>query len=177
MSYIRLMLRPLALILALLLAACSGDLTETAPLNPHAERDLAAVRLDPDTATTMLNGYRATLGLNPVRLDPGLVIVAQRQADAMVAANKMSHDVAGPFPSRLAAAGVSSGEAGENIGAGYYTLAEAMAAWKHSPGHDANLRIASATRFGIAIAKDPSTHYGAYWAMAVAAEPPALATK
>jgi hypothetical protein len=28
-----------------------------------------------------------------------------------------------------------------------------------------------ATRLGIAIAKDPRTHYGVYWAMELAAEP------
>jgi uncharacterized protein YkwD len=89
----------------------------------------------------------------------------------MIAKNQMSHDVAGGFASRLAAANVDATEAGENLGGGYYSLNEAMTGWETSPDHDANLRIANATRFGIAIAKDPRTHYGVYWAMEMAAEP------
>jgi len=85
----------------------------------------------------------------------------------------MSHDVSGSFASRLAASGVATAEAGENLGAGYRSVAEAMDGWRHSPEHDANLRLARVTRFGIALAKDATTEYGIYWAMVVAAEPPA----
>ena len=48
---------------------------------------------------------------------------------------------------------------------------EALAGWRTSAGHDANLLMPGATRFGIALAKNPSAGYGAYWAMEVAAEP------
>ena len=98
--------------------------------------------------------------------------MAQRQADAMVAANGMSHNVAGGFASRLAAAGVGASEAGENLGGGYYSVQEAMTGWRNSPEHDANLRLAAATRMGVAIAKDPSTEYKVYWALELAGEPP-----
>ena len=43
--------------------------------------------------------------------------------------------------------------------------------WRKSPGHDANLRMKEATRFGIALAKDPQTRYRAWWALVVAGEP------
>ena len=46
-----------------------------------------------------------------------------------------------------------------------------MTGWRNSPEHDANLLMKNATRLGIAIAKDPHTHYGVYWAMELAAEP------
>jgi len=72
----------------------------------QALRALAAVRVDPAGAATMLSAYRLSHGLGPVRLDPALNAMAQRQADAMVAANEMSHDAAGSFSSRLAAAGM-----------------------------------------------------------------------
>jgi uncharacterized protein YkwD len=163
-------MRRLALTFCLFLAACGADV-DGGPLNPNAGRDLAAVRLDPAQALASLNAYRARSGLKPARLDPALMLMAQRQADAMAAGNRMSHDIGGSFPSRLAAAGVDATEAGENLGGGYYSLAEAMTGWETSPEHDANLRIANATRFGIAIAKDPRTHYGVYWAMEMAAEP------
>ena len=134
-------------------------------------RSIAAVRLDPGTALADLNGYRASHGLSPVRLDPSLTAMAQRQAEAMAAANQVSHEVAGSFSARLTAAGVATREAGENLGAGYRSVAEAMDGWRGSPAHDANLLLPRATRFGIALAKDPSTDYGVYWAMVIAADP------
>jgi uncharacterized protein YkwD len=163
--------RFLAISVVLALAGCMGDALDSGPINPHAARDVAAVHLEPAAAAAALTAYRASHGLGPVRLDPALTAMAQRQADGMVARNEMSHNVAGSFASRLAAAGVDTTEAGENLGGGYYSLDEAMSGWRHSPEHDANLLIRNATRFGIAIAKDPRTHYGVYWAMEMAAEP------
>ena len=160
-----------AVLAALLISACSSAPPRQAA-SAAAERSIAAVRLDPAEALADLNSYRAGLGLAPVRLDPALTAMSRNQAGAMVAANQMSHDVKGSFLSRLAAVGVVTSEAGENLGAGYRSLAEAMDGWRHSPEHDANLRLARVTRFGIALAKDPTTQYGVYWAMVVAADPP-----
>jgi uncharacterized protein YkwD len=89
----------------------------------------------------------------------------------MVAGNTLSHTVAGGFAARLAASGVDTTEAGENLGGGYYSLDEAMVGWRGSPEHDANLRIKNATRIGIAIAKDARTRYRVYWALELAADP------
>jgi hypothetical protein len=38
-------------------------------------------------------------------------------------------------------------------------------------GHDANLRMKEATRYGIALSKDPRTSYRVWWALVIAAEP------
>jgi uncharacterized protein YkwD len=160
-----------ALFLPLALAGCVGDAVDTGPVDPYATREIAAVHLDPSAAAAALNAYRASHGLGATRLDPELTAMAQRQADAMVAGNKLSHDVAGSFTSRLTASGVDTAEAGENLGAGHYSLEEAMTGWRNSPEHNANLLMPKATRLGIAIAKDPRTHYGVYWAMELAAEP------
>jgi uncharacterized protein YkwD len=97
--------------------------------------------------------------------------MAERQAQAMAASGTMSHEVAGAFSSRLAASGIKS-TAGENLGEGYMSFDEAFSGWRSSAGHDANLLMPDATRFGIALAKNPSADYGAYWAMMVAAEQP-----
>ncbi len=97
--------------------------------------------------------------------------MAQRQADAMARANTLSHDAAGSFASRVHAAGLDAARAAENLGGGYYSTAEAFAGWRASSGHDANLRMKEATRFGIALAKDPQTRYRAWWALVVAGEP------
>jgi uncharacterized protein YkwD len=159
-----------ALAAGLALAAC-GEARRAERLDPRLARPLAAVRLDSVAATAMLTAWRREHGLGPVRLDPALNAMAQRQADSMVAANDMSHGIAGSLAARLAAAGVRASEAGENLGEGYFSTGEAMRGWQNSPGHNANLLLPKATRFGIAIAKDPHTSYGVYWTLIVAAEP------
>ncbi len=128
------------------------------------------LELDPVAATAELNAYRAEKGLNPLRLDPALTTMAERQARAMAESGTMSHDVAGSLSARLAASGINA-PTGENLGAGYMSFDEALAGWRASPGHDANLLMSGATRFGIALAKNPRDAYGAYWAMEVGAEP------
>ncbi len=161
---------------SLALAGCAGEPEPrlTHRLSPQA---IAAVRLDPNAAVSALNAYRASKGLKTVRLDPAMTAMAERQAKAMATGNVLSHDVAGAFPARLAESGIDTWKAGENLGGGYMSLAEAMTGWRESAGHDANLLIPEATRFGIAIAKNPDTQYGVYWAMEIAAEPASLATQ
>ena len=160
------------LILPLFLAACASEVVEGPP---PSRQLLDAVRLDPAEAVRWLNAYRAGAGLGAVRLDDEFGALAQAQADAMAAADHMSHDVNGNFASRLASAGVRVGEAGENVCAGYYSTDEAMAAWRASPEHDANLRMASARRFGIGLGKNPKSRYGAFWAMAIGSPAPEAA--
>ena len=157
-----------ALAAASLLAACSEE--PLAPIDSRLGRQLENVRLDPVAAESAINAYRRERGLKPLRLDPALTAMAQRQADAMVAGDALSHTVGGAFTTRLAAAGIAATEAGENLGAGYFTLDDAMAGWRGSAEHDANLRMAGFTRMGVAIAKSPRTHYGVYWALELAAD-------
>ncbi|HZZ60829.1 MAG TPA: CAP domain-containing protein [Roseiarcus sp.] len=160
----------LAGLAALALAGCAGEPEPrlTHRLSPQA---IGAVRLDPNAAVSALNAYRGSRGLKAVRLDPALTAMAERQAKAMAAGDVLSHDVAGAFPARLAESGIDTWKAGENLGGGYMSLAEAMTGWRESHAHDANLLIPEGTRFGIAIAKNPDTQYGVYWAMEIAAEP------
>ena len=148
---------------------------EPRPLYRPSATTLAKVQLDPVAATAKLNGYRAEKGINPLRLDSALTAMAERQARAMAQSGTMSHDVAGSFSARLAASGINA-PTGENLGAGYMSFDEVLAGWRASPGHDANLLMPGATRFGIALATNPSAGDGAYWAMEVAAEPRTGAT-
>jgi hypothetical protein len=164
----------ISLVAALAVAGCGGAPLRTGPIDARVLRSLANVHVDPAAATASLTAYRASRGLGPVRLDPALTAMAQRQADAMAAANMLSHDVGGSFFSRLAAAGVETTRAAENVGGGYYSTEEALAGWRNSPEHNANLLMPQATRFGIAIAKDARTEFRVYWAMEVAAEPEKL---
>lgn len=159
------------LALSCLLAACAGDPRREGPLDPRAVEKLAAVSLDPASAGRILNAYRTSQGLGPLRPDPRLMAMAQRQADAMAAKNTLSHDAGGSFGSRVEAAGIDSARAAENLGGGYYSTEEAFAGWRQSSGHNANLLMKEATRYGIALAKDPRTTYRAWWVLVVAAEP------
>ncbi len=155
----------------LALAGCAAESPEPRLTHARSAAAIAAVRLDPAAAVAALNTYRAGKGLRPVRLDPALTAMAERQAKAMATGNVLSHGVAGAFPTRLAESGIDTSKAGENLGGGYMSLAEAMTGWRESPAHDANLLITEGTRFGIAIAKNPDTQYGVYWAMEIADEP------
>ena len=103
-----------ALFAALTLAGCGEEPLQTGPIDARVMRLVASAHVDPAAAVAKLNAYRVSRGLGPVRIDPALAAMAQRQADAMVAGNALSHDVGGSFPSRLAAAGVDTTEAGEN---------------------------------------------------------------
>ena len=154
-----------------MLAACAAVPPESRPAHRLSAGAIAAVRLDPAAAAAALNAYRAGKGLKPVRLDPALAAMAERQAMAMAAGNVLSHDVAGAFPARLAASGIDAWKAAENLGGGYMSLAEAMTGWRESSAHNANLLMPEASRFGIAIAKNPDTQYGVWWAMEIAADP------
>lgn len=155
---------------ALVLASCAGA-PPTAPLSPGSLEKLAAVRLDSAQAGRILNAYRAERGLGAVRLDPALTAMAQRQADAMARGNALSHDVGGRFTARVHAAGIDSARVAENLGGGAYSTTEVFEDWRKSSGHNANLLMREATRFGIALAKSPNTTYRAWWALVVAAEP------
>ena len=158
--------RRAALFGPLFLASCASE----PPVSPVSRRALDAARLDRTAALAWLNAYRAKAGLGAVALDPELNALAERQAQAMADADRLSHDVNGSFSSRLAASRLRVREAGENVCAGYFSTEAAMQSWADSPEHDANLRLKSATRFGLALAKNPASRWGAFWAMAVASD-------
>jgi uncharacterized protein YkwD len=105
-----------------------------------------------------------------VALDPSLMKLAQEQAQAMAARNKMDHDVARPFKARISGSGYDAKIAAENISAGYHTIAEAFSGWRDSPHHRANMLLKGATRMGIAAAYSPKSKYKVFWAL-ILAEP------
>jgi uncharacterized protein YkwD len=163
--------RALVLALALAgLAACAGG--ELPSGEPSFYRNLAqpGAELDAAAAASMLSGYRANNGLPPVTLDPDLMRLADQQARAMVARDRLSHEAGGPFTARLRNAGYRSATAAENISAGYYTLAEAFSGWRDSRPHNANMLLKGATRMGIAAIYAPGSKYKVFWTL-ILAEP------
>jgi uncharacterized protein YkwD len=130
----------------------------------------AEAELDAAAAASMISGYRANNGLTAVTIDPELMKLADTQARAMAARDKMDHNVIQDFGERLKGAGYKSTVAAENIGAGYHTLAEAFSGWRDSPPHRRNMLLEGASRIGIAAAYSPKSKYRVFWALILAGD-------
>jgi uncharacterized protein YkwD len=118
----------------------------------------------------LINAERARCGLAPLRIQPILVQVAEAQSHDMVARDFYSHvnpDGMGPCE-RFDRAGYVWSWCGENIGAGYHTLAEAFSGWRDSASHRANMLLKGATRIGIAAVYTPTSKYKVYWTLILA---------
>jgi len=152
------------------LAACAQGGLPTG--QPSFYRNLAqsGATLDAAAAASMVSGYRANNGLPAVAVDPQLMALANEQANAMAARNRVSHQTGGAFTTRLRKAGYRSKTAAENVSAGYHTLAEAFSGWRDSPPHRANMLLKGATRMGIAAVYAPGTKYKVFWTL-ILAEP------
>jgi cysteine-rich secretory family protein len=118
------------------------------------------------TAQAAISLYRHDHGLAAVTPDPRLMRLAVEQARAMAKAGVMEHDVDRPFQVRIVS--YDPDVAVENIAAGTTSFSATLELWKHSPGHDANLRRAGVTRFGIASAEAPQSKYKVFWALILA---------
>ena len=155
--------------LAASLAACAGD-QGPPPGQPSFYRSLASTgaELDSAAAASMISGYRQNNGLSPVALDPTLMRLADEQARAMVARDKIDHDAKGEFSKRMKASGFDAKVAVENVSAGYHTLAEAFSGWRDSPPHRANMLKDGVTRIGIAAVYTPNSKYKVFWALILA---------
>lgn len=165
---LRMLLRPtLALLVLAMLAACGG-----VPEQPTFYRDLAqpGARFDAAAAASMISGYRANNNLPAVTLDPALMTLAQRDADAMAGRDKLDHKATRTIGKRLKASGYGARTAAENISAGYHTIAEAFSGWRDSAPHRATMLLKGATRMGIAAVYTPASKYKVYWAL-ILAEP------
>ena len=124
--------------------------------------------LDANAAASMISGYRANNGLPAVTVDPQLMQLADAQARAMAARNRIDHIPASAFTARLKSAGYSAKTAAENVSAGYHTLAEAFSGWRDSPPHRANMLLKGATKMGISAVYVPGSKYKVFWSLIVA---------
>jgi uncharacterized protein YkwD len=160
-------------IVALTLAAGLAGCAETGKQEqPSFYRSLASAsgQLDANAAASMISGYRANNGLGAVSIDPALMQLAQAQAQAMVARDRITHNPGGAaFVERLRRSGYNATVAAENISAGYHSLAEAFSGWRHSPPHRANMLLKGADRMGIAAVYAPGSKYKVFWALIIAA--------
>ena len=151
-----------------MLAGCASDFEPSGQPSFYRSMAQPGVQLDAAAAASMISGYRANNGLGAVTLDPELMKLAEQQSRAMVARDKLDHNVAGTFKQRLDKSGFDAASAVENIGAGYHTLAEAFSGWRDSPPHRANMLHKGATRMGIAAVYAPNTKYKVFWTLIMA---------
>lgn len=116
----------------------------------------------------MISHYRLAHGEGKVTTDPALNRIAQEQAGAMAARDRMDHAVAKPFADRVA--NLNAERAAENLAQGDATFARALDQWIGSYGHRSNLLMHEGTRVGIASARSKSGEI--YWAMVIAGPEP-----
>ena len=155
------MCRVLALVGLLALAGCLASEDKAPEVAPSS----VVVRLDPAEIQSRLSAYRQAHDLPPVTIDPGLMMLAQAQADAMARADHLSHEIAGSLDHRLNGAHHPKGYAVENVSAGYANADAALGGWERSPGHNQNLLDKKMRRMGIAAADAPGTRFKTYWAL------------
>jgi uncharacterized protein YkwD len=109
-----------------------------------------------DELVTRTNAERRGQGLPALTKSVNLMRAAQIQADQMASRNQLDHDLPGAaYPtltSRLAAVSYNMAAAGENIGEGYTSPADATAGWMGSSGHRANILSSKYTEIGTAVA-------------------------
>lgn len=114
-------------------------------------------------AARLINAYRASRRLGALRVDPRLNAVAAEHARAMAGVDLLSHDIGEAYAVRMRRHGLPT--ASENLGWGYETEAEAVAAWRASAPHQANL-VKPHGRMGLARAVAPGMR--PYWALVLA---------
>lgn len=153
-------------------AALAGCAETQKPSEPTFYRSMASAgaQLDAAAAASMISGYRGNNALPPVTLDPALMRLAEAQARTMADRDRITHSPGGAaFIERLRRSGYNAKVAGENISAGYHSLAEAFSGWRDSPPHRANMLLKGADRMGIAAIYAPGSKYKVFWALIMAA--------
>jgi uncharacterized protein YkwD len=114
----------------------------------------------------IVNRFRQSRGLHPLRLEQGLMRSAIWKAQHMAHFYYFGHgDPAPPvdrgMPQRLAACGFAS-SGSENIAYGYRSAIGVVRAWLRSPGHRRNIVSRSWRYLGVGVAV--SHHGGTFWA-------------
>ena len=120
-----------------------------------------------ESPAQLISTFRLKHGEVRVIRDATLDRIALEQARAMAAKDNLSHEVLGPFTSRIVPA--RAGRAAENIAYGYDSFEKTLGQWIDSSGHRKNLMLHNASRVGIASARDASGKR-TYWAMVIAGD-------
>ena len=142
-----------------------------APKGALADRNYQKTKLDVARARAMINAYRRTNGLKPLKLDAQLTQAAKAHSRDLAKWDRISHygsDGSNPWD-RVRRTGYKARLAAENVGTGQASLAEVFAGWKKSPGHNKNLLLRDAEHMGIALIYDAKTEFKTFWTLVLGA--------
>jgi uncharacterized protein YkwD len=140
---------------------------EKAPAGALADRDFGQTKLDADKARDVINAYRATKGLKPLKLNPSLTDAAKAHSRDLAKWDRISHygsDGSNPWD-RVKRTGYNAKVAAENVGTGQASFDEVMKGWQDSAGHNKNLLLSDATEMGLALVQDPKTEFKTFWTL------------
>ena len=146
------------------------DSSGKAPKGSLADRDYSGARLDATLALKMINDYRGSKGLKPLRLDPMLTVAAKMHSRDLAKTDRISHygsDGSSPWD-RVKRAGYNAKIAAENVGTGQASLEEVFKGWTESPDHNRNLLLPAARDMGIALIAEPKSEFKTFWTLVVA---------
>jgi Uncharacterized protein with SCP/PR1 domains len=141
---------------------------------PAAAKPTPAVNLEAlaDDLFDRTNLARRNSGLTGLARSVNLMAAAQLQADQMVKAGRMDHELAGQaYPTlrtRFAAVQYAARAAGENIAEGQRSPPEVVAAWMDSVKHRANILSKDYSELGTGVA---AARNGRLYFVAVFARP------
>jgi uncharacterized protein YkwD len=141
---------------------------------PPAAAAAPAVNLEAlaDDLFDRTNTARRNAGLTGLLRSVNLMAAAQLQAEQMVKAGRMAHELAGQdYPtlkSRFAAVQYAARAAGENIAEGQRTAPDVVTAWMDSTKHRANILSKDYTELGTGVA---AARNGRLYFVAVFARP------
>ena len=143
---------------------------EKAPRGALADRDYGATKLDAERARDVINGYRQSHQLKPLKLDVALTEAAKAHSRDLAKWDRISHygsDGSNPWD-RVKRAGYSAKVAAENVGTGQASIDEVLKGWQESAAHNKNLLLPDVDHMGIALVADPKTEFKTFWTLVLA---------
>jgi uncharacterized protein YkwD len=142
---------------ALIIAVAPG--WHSAEALTNCQTDTAALNAGEQTVFEQLNAYRVANGVAPVKLSPNLSRAAAFMTEDLLAKGYWSHvEPSGRSPfQRAIDCGYPSQNVGENLAISF-SGAGAVALWKTSPTHNANMLLSQWKVVGVGQA-------GGYWAL------------
>ena len=156
-----------ALTLGLAVAAIALGPSVPAAAATNVERTVESASVQSDLIA-LINGYRASRGLQQVSGNGALTGAAAWMAADMAAKSYMSHVSSdGRSPSqRMSAFGYPAGSVstGENLAAGYSTASAVFAGWQASAVHNAILLSPNYNAVGVGVGYNANSTYKWYWA-------------
>jgi uncharacterized protein YkwD len=142
---------------------------ERAPAGALADRNYSHTSLDADKARDMINAYRKSKGLRPLKLNVTLTEAAKAHSRDLAKWDRISHygsDGSNPWD-RVKRVGYPAKLAAENVGTGQISIDEVIKGWQSSPGHNKNLLLTDAKEMGIALVQDPRTEFKTFWTLVI----------